>query len=68
MQNKLPEEKPSVKFNIPMNIFRWVVYSVLMLVLLLPVFIARLNVAEWICGALLLGHFSSQLNGLKDKL
>lgn len=59
------EKDPSLKVHVPVNIIRWLSYSVAFFVLLIPFWFP---VWQWICGALMLGWFSSQLNELKEQI
>ncbi len=59
-----PQKEPGLPLWIPAAMIRWVVYSLLFAAALLPFMGSAWQVA---CGAMILGHFSSQLNALKDK-
>lgn len=56
------KELPARETEILTGLARWVGYSAFMAILLCP-FITGLHL---IAGALLLGHFSAQLNSLKE--
>jgi hypothetical protein len=66
IEDKPKEEvkEPSLPVFIPMRIVRWVFYSVLFACALIP-----FAASYWqdTCGALILGHFASQLNALINK-
>ena len=59
-------QEPRIPIHIPLAIMRWVAYSVLFTVILMP---ALWNYDVWltISPALILGHFASQLNALINK-
>lgn len=60
-----PEPKdPTLPIKIPMTLVRWLVYSVCFFLLLTPF---RHTVAQWICGALILGWFAGMLNAIINK-
>lgn len=58
------KKEPGLPLWIPAAMIRWILYSILFAAALLPFFVSAWQIA---CGAVILGHFSSQLNALKDK-
>lgn len=63
-----PIKEPTLPVFIPMRIVRWVIYSVVFGLLLLP-FLAgsEHDGAKAVCGGAILGWFASQLNALINK-
>jgi hypothetical protein len=49
---------------VPLSVVRWVCYSAIFFCLLIPFY---LPAGQWICGALILGQFASQLNAIIKK-
>jgi hypothetical protein len=60
------EKEPGLPIKIPMSMLRWLAYSILFTLVLMP---ALWNNPVWhtISPALILGHFASQLNALINK-
>jgi hypothetical protein len=56
--------EPALPIKIPLSTFRWLSYSGFFGVLLYPI-----TTTGWqlLCGSLILGHFSSQLNAIIKK-
>jgi hypothetical protein len=65
---KLPAKEPSLPVFIPMRMVRWVLYSFVFMLLLVP-FVSglRYDGAKAACGGMVLGWFASQLNALINK-
>lgn len=61
-------KEPSLPVKIPMSIVRWVCYSFIFMLLILP-FVAGLerDGSKAVCGGLILGWFASQLNAIINK-
>jgi hypothetical protein len=49
---------------VPLSVVRWVCYAAIFFCLLIPF---HLQAGQWICGALILGQFASQLNAIIKK-
>lgn len=67
--NTTVTREPVLPINVPMAIVRWLAYSLLFDIILIPVIISRPEVSLWIFQSvsLILGHFASQLNALINK-
>jgi len=63
-ESKDVKKEPALPVQIPLSILRWILYSIFMFLLLLPV---PLTLLQAVCMSLLLGHFSGQLNALRAK-
>jgi hypothetical protein len=62
------KENTKVNVQVPTSLIRWLCYSILFVILLLPfAFSWSLTMWEEVSVALILGHFSGQLNKLIDK-
>jgi len=57
-------KEPAIPIKVPMSLVRWVLYSVCFFLLLTPF---EHTVAQWVCGALILGWFAGQLNAIINK-
>jgi len=55
---------PAIPLSTFMPIVRWLVYTTVFFILLIPF---QHTTAQWICGALILGWFASQLNAIINK-
>jgi hypothetical protein len=63
-----PNELPaSVPIKVPVNIIRWLLYSITLWGILGPFYRNPLNLGQWISAALILGWFASQLNAIINK-
>jgi hypothetical protein len=63
-----PKENTKVNIQVPTSLVRWLCYSILFVILLLPfAFSWSMTMWEEVSIALILGHFSGQLNKLIDK-
>ena len=60
--SKQPEQKESLRVGIPMNIVRWMIYSLWFSGMLAPWLWQIIGVWGYISVSMILGHFSSQLN------
>jgi hypothetical protein len=49
---------------VPLSVVRWICYAAIFFCLLIPF---HLPAGQWICGALILGQFASQLNAIIKK-
>ena len=63
--NAKMDKEPSLPVRIPMNIVRWVCYSFVFFLLLLPFFAP--DGKQCVSGGCILGWFASQLNALINK-
>jgi hypothetical protein len=59
-------KEPGLPLTIPMSILRWLAYSALFTVIIMPALWDK-DVWSTIAPALILGHFASQLNALINK-
>jgi hypothetical protein len=63
-----PESKEAKEPMIPLStftpLFRWLMYGAVFFILLIPF---PHTVAQWVCGALILGWFAGQLNAIINK-
>jgi hypothetical protein len=70
IEDKPKEEvkEPTLPVFIPMRIVRWILYSFIFMLLLVP-FVQglRYDGAKAACGGLIMGWFASQLNALINK-
>jgi hypothetical protein len=60
------KQEPGLPVKIPLSIVRWLAYSLLFTVVLIPA-MWELNIWWTISPSLILGHFASQLNALIKK-
>lgn len=65
---KMDSKPPEPALPIPWRVIRWVLYSFVFMLLLVP-FVAgsQHDGPKAVCGGLILGHFASQLNALINK-
>jgi len=64
-QKEEQSTEPGLPLRIPVSLIRWITYSALFFILILA---TELTIVQSVCVALILGHFSAQLNAIKDKL
>lgn len=66
MYNKSEPVKASTGdgLPVPLSVVRWICYAAIFFCLLIPF---HLSAGQWICGALILGQFASQLNAIIKK-
>ncbi|HEX2682697.1 MAG TPA: hypothetical protein VHL77_02120 [Ferruginibacter sp.] len=57
-------KEPSLPLKVPMSIIRWLVYSIIFSLLVLPFVV---GVWQVMCGGMILGFFAGLLNGIKNK-
>lgn len=63
---EMTKKEPGLPLIIPMSILRWLAYSALFTVIIMPALWDK-DVWSTIAPALILGHFASQLNALINK-
>lgn len=63
---KMDKREPALPVFIPMRIVRWLAYSALICILLIPAMWEQ-KIRVTVSISLVLGHFASQLNALINK-
>lgn len=58
------KSEPGLPVKIPLSIVRWFIYSFCFFVFLIPF---EHTTGQWVCGAVIIGWFASQLNAIANK-